>query len=104
MRLSTDQSFDQGQAFATIVAAAETGITVFDTARSYGRDANDSGAGEKLLARALRGAGADRRARIVTKGRMARGAERWEPDGPAPTILADCEASLADRDGLAIHM
>ena len=43
----------------TIAAAAEAGITVFDTARAY--DGN-----ERLLARALRQAGAERRARVVT--------------------------------------
>src|SRR5919201_1107357 len=62
MRLPAD---DEELAVETIAAAAEAGVTVFDTARAY--DGN-----EALLARALRSAGAERRARIVTKGGMAR--------------------------------
>jgi aryl-alcohol dehydrogenase-like predicted oxidoreductase len=78
-----------------IAAALEAGITVFDTARAYG----DS---ERLLARAVRKAGAGGRARIVTKGGMARAERAWVPDGRAKAIRADCEASLAALDGLPI--
>jgi aryl-alcohol dehydrogenase-like predicted oxidoreductase/predicted kinase len=81
----------------TIVAAAEAGITVFDTARAY--DEN-----EALLARALRQAGVERRARIVTKGGMARPGGAWVPDGRARAVMADCEASLAALDGLEIDL
>jgi aryl-alcohol dehydrogenase-like predicted oxidoreductase len=95
MRLSTDEDRDEERALATIAAAADAGVTVFDTARAY--DDNES-----LLARALRLAGAEARARIVTKGGMSRDAGRWIPDGRAKTIRADCEASLAALDGLAI--
>jgi aryl-alcohol dehydrogenase-like predicted oxidoreductase/predicted kinase len=104
MRLSTDPGFDQAQAVATIAAAAQAGITVFDTAHSYGRDTQDFGANERLLARALRVAGADRRARIVTKGGMARVRDQWISDGRSRAIIADCEASLAALDGLEIDM
>ena len=44
MRLSTDEERDEERALATIAAAAEAGITVFDTARAYGDN-------ERLLAR-----------------------------------------------------
>ena len=66
---------------ATLVAAQEAGITVFDTARAYGEN-------EALLARVLRGA----EVRIVTKGGMRRedvfhrrskGRVRRGRDGPA---------------------
>src|SRR6187551_1957996 len=77
-------------AVETISAAAEAGITVFDTARAY--EGN-----EELLARALRG----REARIVTKGGMGAG---WVPDGRAKAIRADCEASLEALDGLPIDL
>ena len=89
MRLSTGEHPD-----ATIAAAADAGITVFDTARAYGEN-------ETLLARALRACGAHERARIVTKGGMSSG---WVPDGRAKAIRADCEASLAALDGLAIDL
>ena len=104
MRLSTDPNRNQEQAVATIVAAAEAGVTVFDTARSYGRDGLDYGHNERLLAHALRGCGADGKARIVTKGGMARTEGKWTPDGRAKTILADCEASLVALDGLKIDL
>jgi aryl-alcohol dehydrogenase-like predicted oxidoreductase len=104
MRLSTDESRDEELALATIAAAAEAGITVFDTARSYGRGADDVGHNEKLLARTLRSSGAHTTARIVTKGGMARTGDGWIPDGRAKTLRADCEASLAALDGVPIDL
>ena len=84
-------------ALETIAAAAEAGITVFDTARAY--DGN-----EQRLARALRRCGMAERARIVTKGGMARPGGAWVPDGRAKAIRADCEASLDALDGLPIDL
>ncbi len=81
----------------TIRAAAEAGVTVFDTARAYDQN-------EQLLAAALRSARTETRARVVTKGGMARPAGAWVPDGRAKAILADCEASLAALDGLPIDL
>jgi aryl-alcohol dehydrogenase-like predicted oxidoreductase len=104
MRLSTDEDRDEELAVETIAAAADAGITVFDTAHSYGRDENELGHNERLLARALRSCGADARARVVTKGGMARIAGGWIADGRAKTIRSDCEASLAALDGLAIDL
>lgn len=84
-------------ASGTIAAAVEAGITVFDTARAYGDN-------ESLLASALRSCGGEQRARIVTKGGMARPEGRWVPDGRAKAILADCEASLEALGGLEIDL
>jgi aryl-alcohol dehydrogenase-like predicted oxidoreductase len=81
------------EGLAVIRAAADAGVTVFDTARAY--DGN-----EQLLARALRG----RAVRVVTKGGMARSDDRWVPDGRARTLRADCEASLEALDGLPIDL
>jgi aryl-alcohol dehydrogenase-like predicted oxidoreductase len=75
---------------ATIEAALDAGITLFDTARAY--EGN-----EELLARTLRGT----ETRVVTKGGMAPG---WVPDGRAKSIRADCEASLAALDGVPIDI
>src|SRR5262249_30870334 len=77
----------------TITVAAAAGVTVFDTARAYGDN-------EALLAGALRRAGAEHSARVVTKGGMAHVDGAWVPDGRAKTIRADCEASLTALDGL----
>jgi aryl-alcohol dehydrogenase-like predicted oxidoreductase len=104
MRMSTDESRDEELALQTIAAAAETGITVFDTAHAYGRGEHELGHNERLLARALRRCGAAEAARIVTKGGMARTAGAWIPDGRAKTIRADCEASLTALDGLPIDL
>jgi aryl-alcohol dehydrogenase-like predicted oxidoreductase len=104
MRLSTDPERDDDLALATISAAAAAGITVFDTARAYGRGPDDLGHNERLLARALRASGATGRARIVTKGGMSRPGGAWAPDGRAKAIRADCEASLEALDGLPIDL
>jgi aryl-alcohol dehydrogenase-like predicted oxidoreductase/predicted kinase len=101
MRLSTEADGDEEQAVETIAAAVEAGITVFDTARAYGRDETELGRNERLLAGALRASGA-RAPRVVTKGGMTRPAGRWVPDGRARSLRADCEASLAALDGLPV--
>jgi aryl-alcohol dehydrogenase-like predicted oxidoreductase len=104
MRMSTDESRDEQLARETIAAAAEAGMTVFDTAHAYGRGEVELGHNESLLAGALRLCGAEGNARIVTKGGMARAGGGWVPDGRAKAILSDCEASLAALDGLAIDL
>lgn len=104
MRLSTHDDRDDELALQTIAAAAGAGLTVFDTARAYGRDAGDLGHNERLLARGLRVAGCEDRARIVSKGGMARVDRSWIADGRARTILSDCHASLTNFDGLPIDL
>jgi aryl-alcohol dehydrogenase-like predicted oxidoreductase len=104
MRLSTDESRDEELALETIAASADAGVTLFDTARAYGLGEAELGHNERLLARALRRCGAERRARIVTKGGMARTGDGWIPDGRAKSIRTDCEASLGSLDGLPIDL
>ena len=104
MRLSTDEDRSEESALETIAAAVAAGITVFDTARAYGLGENELGHNERLLARALRECGASASARIATKGGMARPGGAWVADGRARAIRADCEASLAALDGLAIDL
>ncbi len=104
MRLSTDESRDEERAVATIAAAVEAGVSIFDTARAYGHGEDELGHNERLLARALRRCAGDSDRRIVTKGGMARTGGAWVPDGRARAIRADCEASLAALDGLPIDL
>ncbi len=92
---------DERRALEVISAAAEAGVTVFDTARAYGPRAGDN---ERLLARAVQAAPAWAHARIVTKGGMTRTGATWIPDGRAKVIAADCEASLAALQGLPIDL
>ncbi|HVC42089.1 MAG TPA: aldo/keto reductase [Candidatus Saccharimonadales bacterium] len=104
MRLSTDADGEDAAALETIAAAAEAGITIFDTAHAYGAGETPLGRNERLVGRALRHCGAARRARIISKGGMTRVGGGWIPDGRARAIRADCEASLAALDGLAIDL
>jgi aryl-alcohol dehydrogenase-like predicted oxidoreductase len=104
MRLSTDEDRDEDLAVETIAAAAESGVTVFDTAHAYGRGESELGHNERLVARALRGCGTETSARIVTKGGMSRTGGGWVPDGRAKAIRGDCEGSLEALDGLPIDL
>jgi aryl-alcohol dehydrogenase-like predicted oxidoreductase/predicted kinase len=104
MRMSTDERRDEQLAVETIAAAADAGVTVFDTAHAYGRGEADLGHNERLLADALRRCGADRNARVVTKGGMSRAGGGWVPDGRAKALIADCQASLEALGGLAIDL
>jgi aryl-alcohol dehydrogenase-like predicted oxidoreductase len=104
MRMSTGETRDIPLALHTIAAAADSGITVFDTAHAYGRDETELGHNEQLVGRALRACGAAGTARIVTKCGMTRAGGGWMPDGRAGALLADCEASLAALDGLPIEL
>ena len=97
MRLLSGESTNEETAAATIAAASEGGVAVYDTARAY--DGN-----EQLVAQSLRRCGAAARARIVTKGGMARLDGGWVPDGRAKTIRSDCEASLEALAGLPIDL
>jgi aryl-alcohol dehydrogenase-like predicted oxidoreductase/adenylate kinase family enzyme len=100
MRLPSNERL----ALDTVAAASGAGITVFDTAHAYGPEGLGPGHNERLVARALRAAGWDLAARIVTKGGMTRPGGAWVPDGRAKAIAADCEASLAALDGLPIDL
>jgi aryl-alcohol dehydrogenase-like predicted oxidoreductase/predicted kinase len=105
MRLSTDADADESRAVATLHAAIEAGITLFDTAHAYAPDGGTLGENERLLARVFRERAEDAaRIRIVTKGGMRRPDGRWEPDGRARSLREDCEASLAALDGLPIDL
>jgi aryl-alcohol dehydrogenase-like predicted oxidoreductase len=100
MRLPADPQL----ATDVVASAAKAGVTVFDTAHAYGADEAEPGQNERLVANALRAAGTERTARIVTKGGMTRPGGAWVPDGRAKAIAADCEASLAALDGLPIAL
>jgi aryl-alcohol dehydrogenase-like predicted oxidoreductase/predicted kinase len=104
MRLPVAEPNGEEVAVATLRAALDAGVTVFDTAHAYGPTAADFGANERLLARGLRVGGGSSAARIVTKGGMSRVGRSWVPDGRARTLLRDCEGSLAALDGLPIDL
>lgn len=101
MRLWTEGA---GDAAATITAAVDAGVTLFDTARAYDGPSGERAGNERHLARLLKECGAGRSVRIVTKGGMRRDGIAWIPDGRARTIAADCETSLAALDGFPIDL
>jgi aryl-alcohol dehydrogenase-like predicted oxidoreductase len=103
MRLSTDEDRDEARAVATVGAALDAGVKVFDTAHAYARDDTELGHNERLLSAVLRERGATD-ARIVTKGGMRRPGGQWVPDGRARTLRDHCAASLEALGGLPIDL
>ncbi len=79
-----------------IAAALDAGITLFDTARSYGLGESSEGAGEneRVVARAIDAHGARARVRIVTKCGMSREGRGWMADGRAGRIAEEASASF----------
>ncbi|MGV3619400.1 MAG: aldo/keto reductase [Archangium sp.] len=71
---------------ATVHAALEAGVTVFDTAHAYTGN-------EALLGRALAAHPLGAKARVVTKGGLVRDGAAWRSDARAKALVAQCEAS-----------
>ncbi|MBO6934784.1 MAG: aldo/keto reductase [Deltaproteobacteria bacterium] len=71
-------------------AALDAGVTLFDTAASYGPEKKPHH-NERQLAEALGERSAS--VTVVTKAGMKRGRGRWMPNGKRKTILADATAS-----------
>jgi aryl-alcohol dehydrogenase-like predicted oxidoreductase len=92
MPLSLRGRPDEDQAIRTIHAALDAGIDLIDTADAYCYDERDTGHGERLVAKALRG----RRDGVIvaTKAGHVRNGQAWEVDGRPEHIRAACEASL----------
>src|SRR6478752_6225354 len=94
MRLSTEPDRDPDAAIAVLHAAFDAGITFFDTANAYCRDATETGHNERLLSRALATWTGDRsRIVVATKGGLTRPQGHWVEDGRARALVSSCEAS-----------
>src|SRR5467141_2305833 len=79
---------DRGAAIAVLRRALELGITLIDTADSYGPEVS-----ERLIAAALHPYPKD--LVIASKGGLLRpGPDRWTPDGQPEHLRAACEGSL----------
>lgn len=81
-------SVDDDESIAAIRTAIDSGITLFDTAQSYG-----SGHNERLLARALRDADED--VRVATKFGIVRTDDGVGLDAKPERVAEFCDASLA---------
>ncbi|PYO34335.1 MAG: oxidoreductase [Gemmatimonadetes bacterium] len=79
---------DRAEAIAVLRRALELGITLIDTADSYGPEVS-----ERLIAAALHPY--PKNLVIATKGGLLRpGPDRWTPDGRPEHLRAACEGSL----------
>src|SRR5262252_8846280 len=79
---------DDGASVAAVRRAAELGVTMFDTAMSYGQGHN-----ERLIGRAL--AGLPWPVQVATKFGIVRGSGGVHIDGEPEHVRGYCEASLA---------
>jgi aryl-alcohol dehydrogenase-like predicted oxidoreductase len=105
MRLSTEPVREETRALATLHAALDAGVTLFDTADAYCRDAGETGHNERLIARALATWPGDVSAvRVATKGGLTRPGGRWEADGRARHLVAAAEASRRALGVERIHL
>jgi len=98
MPLSHAPRPDEERAFATVHAALDAGVTLFDTADAYAIHADEMGHGEELLTRAIaayRGDADVARVVIATKGGHTRTPDDgWGLDGTRAYLRGAAEASL----------
>jgi aryl-alcohol dehydrogenase-like predicted oxidoreductase len=94
MPLSRPGRPDEAQAQRTIHAALDAGVNLLDTADAYSDGEHDVGAGERLIARALRGVPAAERPIVATKAGHTRPGGGWDLDGSPEHLRAACEKSL----------
>ncbi|WP_328606822.1 aldo/keto reductase [Amycolatopsis sp. NBC_00345] len=96
MPMSIEGRPDQERSVATIHAALDAGITFFDTADAYHRDAGEVGHNESLIARAIASYGGDTSDVLVaTKGGHLRpGDGSWTLNGSPEYLKQAAEASL----------
>jgi aryl-alcohol dehydrogenase-like predicted oxidoreductase len=96
MPMSIEGRPDEQRSIATIHAALDAGVTLFDTADSYHIHADEVGHNESLIARAVASYGGDTSGVLIaTKGGHARpGDGSWTVNGSPEHLKQACEASL----------
>lgn len=96
MPMSIEGRPDADRSVSTIHAALDAGITLFDTADAYHRDAGEVGHNESLIAGAVKSYGGDTsNVLIATKGGSCRpGDGSWYQDGSPQHLREACEGSL----------
>lgn len=87
LRLCTAGRPERAEALALLRAAHEAGVSVFDTADTYGLDDPDRGYGERLCREAVPDA------LVETKVGLSRPQGRWVPAGRPEQLVAAAEAS-----------
>ncbi|POH66336.1 aldo/keto reductase [Cryobacterium zongtaii] len=106
MPMSIEGRPDEARSIATIHAALEEGVTLFDTADAYHLHADEVGHNESLIAKAIASWGGDASQVIVaTKGGHLRpGDGTWYVDGRPEYLTQAAEASLKRLGGDAIDL
>jgi aryl-alcohol dehydrogenase-like predicted oxidoreductase len=106
MPMSIEGRPDEARSIATIHAALEEGVTLFDTADAYHLHADEVGHNESLIARAIASWGGDTAQVIVaTKGGHLRpGDGSWYVDGRPEYLKQAAKASLKRLGGDAIDL
>ncbi|MGC5563542.1 aldo/keto reductase [Streptomyces sp. FR-108] len=96
MPMSIEGRPDEARSVAAVHAALDEGVTLFDTADAYHRDADEVGHNESLLARAVASYGGDTSdVLIATKGGHLRpGDGSWTLNGSPEYLKKACDASL----------
>ncbi|WP_424535119.1 aldo/keto reductase [Sphaerisporangium viridialbum] len=96
MPMSIEGRPDERRSVATIHAALDAGVTLFDTADAYHLHADDVGHNESLIAGAVAGYGGDTSdVLIATKGGHLRpGDGSWTLNGSPDYLKQACDASL----------
>ncbi len=109
MPMSLENRPDEERSLRTIHAALDAGITFIDTADAYCVSTEDTGHGERLIAKALATYGGDTsQVLVATKGGHLRpGDGSWQVDSSPDHLRKACDASLAalgvDAIGLYQH-
>jgi aryl-alcohol dehydrogenase-like predicted oxidoreductase len=106
MPMSIEGRPEESRATATIHAALDSGVTLFDTADAYHIGADEVGHNETLIARALASYGADTsQVLVATKGGHLRpGDGTWTLNGTPDYLRRACEASLRRLNVDAIEL
>ena len=106
MPMSIEGRPDEQRSIATIHAALEVGVTLFDTADAYHLHADEVGHNESLIAKAIASWGGDASAVLVaTKGGHLRpGDGSWYVDGRPEYLKRAAEASVKRLGGDAIGL
>jgi aryl-alcohol dehydrogenase-like predicted oxidoreductase len=106
MPMSIEGRPDEARSIATIHAALDEGVTLFDTADAYHLHANEVGHNESLFAGAIASWGGDTsNVLVATKGGHRRpGDGTWYVDGRPEYLKKAAEASLRRLGGEAIGL
>lgn len=106
MPMSIEGRPDEARSIATIHAALEEGVTLFDTADAYSLSADDFGHNESLIAAAIASWGGDTsNVLVATKGGHTRHRDgSWHVDGSPAHLKAAAEASLKRLGGEVIGL